>query len=130
MADLLEIIVGIIREKTGYASGIISARDTLPVESQFPFVGIMDGGDTSTPGASERINTETVFIVCYDQVLGDQSQSVLNVRRMITESREILEGLNFRYIRSQEALTLTPDDVNFIVMKAAAFEIKKREVEL
>jgi hypothetical protein len=64
--------------------------DETPSEIEYPFVGILDGGDSTKEGASEGMEREVFLVVSYEEVTGDPRESVLAAKSRIKQIRTLL----------------------------------------
>jgi hypothetical protein len=70
--------------------GIMRMIDETPSEIEYPFVGILDGGDSTKEGASEGMEREVFLVVSYEEVTGDPRESVLAAKSRIKQIRTLL----------------------------------------
>ena len=148
MTDLLLLTKNLLKDQLELANiNVIPHVELLPLESGFPAIGIMDGGDQVEPGASEGIRKHQVLIAVYDQVVGDRELSMLNIRTYLECIKNILEDIeNFysngpmagyngcRYKRSSESRPLqyirNEDEKSYVVIKLGIFEFKETYISI
>lgn len=89
--DLMVLAETFLGENLPCKVGIIRMIDETPEEIEYPFVGILDGGDNTKEGASEGMDREIVLIVAYEEATGKPRESVLNAKKRIKTIRTLLE---------------------------------------
>jgi hypothetical protein len=89
--DLMELVETFLAENLPCKVGIIRMIDETPQEIEYPFVGILDGGDNSQEGASEGMDREIILVVSYEEATGKPRESVLNAKSRIKQIRTLLE---------------------------------------
>jgi hypothetical protein len=72
--------------------GIIRMIDETPEEIEYPFVGILDGGDNTKEGASEGMDREIILVVSYEEATGKPRDSILAAKSRIKQIRTLLEN--------------------------------------
>ncbi len=119
--------------------GIIRMFDETPEEIEYPFVGVLDGGDKSQEGASEGLNQEIILVGSYEEVTGDSRSAVLAAKSRIRQIRTLLEaqenffstgafsgyqGVNYK--GSSEGIPMKMKDSNlYLAVKLAKFEFTR-----
>jgi len=147
MTDPLTNIKKFLEEKTNINNiAIIPHVELMPLEKQFPAIGILDGGDQLTPGASEGLRKHHVFLAAYSQQIGERETAVLEVRTILETLIPLLENpQNFyqgaafagfngcRYKKSSESRPLVyeqhDEQKSYIVIKLAIFEFTETYCE-
>lgn len=89
--DLMVLAETFLGENLPCHVGIIRKIDETPDEIEYPFVGLLDGGDIPKEGASEGMDIETIFVVAYEEVTGKPREAVLAARSRKEEIRTLLE---------------------------------------
>jgi len=148
MTDLLSSIKDFLVEETEINNiAIIPHVEMIPLESSFPAIGILDGGDQVIPGASEGLRKHLVFLAAYSQQIGERETAVLEARSIIETIRPLLEnpenfyqeaafaGFNgCRYKKSSEVRPLIyqqhDEEKSYVVIKLGIFEFKETYIEL
>lgn len=90
--DLMELVETFLGENLSCRVGIIRMIDETPKEIEYPFVGIMDGGDNTQQGASEGIDREIILVVSYEEATGKPREAVLAAKSRIRQIRTLLEA--------------------------------------
>lgn len=90
--DLLVLVETFLNENLlSCPVGIIRMIDETPEEIEYPFVGILDGGDNTKEGSSEGIDREIILVVSYEEATGKPRESVLAAKSRIKLIRTLLE---------------------------------------
>lgn len=90
--DLMVLVESFLDENLPCKVGIIRMIDETPNEIEYPFVGILDGGDNTKEGASEGMDREIILVVSYEEVTGLPRESVLAAKSRIKQIRIFLEA--------------------------------------
>lgn len=148
MTDLLSSIKDFLVEETEVNNiAIIPHVELMPLEREFPAIGILDGGDKNLPGASEGIRKHFVYIAAYSLIVGDREPAVLEVRNILETVKTLLENQeNFTgtgpfagfngctYLDSCESRSMKygrdEDEKNFVVIKLFKFEFKETYISI
>lgn len=89
--DLMVLVETFLGENLPCTVGIIRKIDETPDEIEYPFVGILDGGDKPEEGASEGMDREFIPLASYEEVTGNPREAVLAARARIREIRRLIK---------------------------------------
>ncbi|UCH93628.1 MAG: hypothetical protein JSV88_25615 [Candidatus Aminicenantes bacterium] len=137
--DLMVLAETFLGENLDCPVGIIRMVDETPDEIEYPFVGILDGGDNSLEGASEGMDREILLVVSYEEVVGNPRDAVLSAKARIRQIRTLLETAgNFdstgafseyqgvKYKGSSEGIPFKMRDSNkSVAVKLGKFEFQR-----
>lgn len=90
--ELMELVETLLAQELTCPVGIIRMVEETPPEIEYPYVGILDGGDNTNQGAGEGIDREIILVATYEEVTGEPRQSVLAAKAGVKQIRAILEN--------------------------------------
>jgi hypothetical protein len=90
--ELMILVETFLAENLPCKVGIIRMIDETPEEIEYPFIGILDGGDNTKEGASEGMDREIILVVSYEEATGKPREAVLAARARIKYIRTLLQA--------------------------------------